>query len=227
MNSIRLTAFISLIFFFSVPSANAFVMSNGDHVNCTVQTANGPYVVPEQSGFANGFAGYTQFGPNGLPYITFDPSKVLPIAQQLPIAVEYLFYHECAHARFGTRFTSQPQSELGANCEGLRKMRSDGKISPPQEAAVGQFHASQNVYANLFGSGAVFWNMTLACANQPPAFAESVYGGSPGPGPGAAAPFCCTFQGTRVGPFPPPHLPAGTPCQAVVMGMMVPGQACP
>lgn len=206
-------------------SARAFVMANGNHVNCSVQTVNGPVDVAEQSGFANGFAGFTQFGPNGMPFITFDPSKILPIAQQSPISLEFLFYHECAHARFGTRFTTQQQSELGANCEGLRKMRSDGRITPAQEQEVGQFHINQNVYANLYGSGAAYWNLTLACANQPSTISESVYGSGGGPG-GPVGPFCCTFQGARVGPFPPPHLPVGTPCNAPVMGMMSPGQAC-
>jgi hypothetical protein len=208
--------------------ATAFVLANGEQINCTVQTALGPYTVPEQSGFANGFAGFTSFGPNGLPIITFDPSRIWPIAQQLPIAVEFLFYHECAHARFGTRFTSPQQSELGANCEGLRKMRNDGKITPAQEMEVGQYHSINNVYANLFGNGAAYWQMTLACAAQAPAFAESVYGSGPvigGPA-GALGPFCCTFQGVKVGPFPPPHIPVGAPCHAPVMGNMVPGQAC-
>ena len=223
----RFVVFIlsSLLCLLYAAGAQAFVMSNGDHVNCTIQTANGPYDVPEQSGFANGFAGFTQFGPNGLPFITFDPSKVFPIAQSSPIVAEYLFYHECGHARFGTKFTTQHQSELGANCEGLRKMRADGRINAAQEAVVGQFHASQNVYANLFGSGDVFWQMTLACANQPSAFTESVYGSGQGGGP--TVPYCCTFGGPRVGPFPPPHVPAGTPCTAPVMGMLRPGQACP
>jgi hypothetical protein len=230
MRTIRATAFgfpgwailISLAFW--PVDALAFTLSNGQQIACTVQTANGPYLVPEQSGFANGFAGFTQFGPNGLPYITFDFSRFPQIGAESGIMADFLFYHECGHARFGTRFTDQQHSELGANCEGLRKMRSDGRIAAAQEMAVGQFHANANIYGHLFGSGANMWQMTLACASQPASYAESVYGGGPvGP---SLAPFCCTVVGPKIGPFPPPHLPVGAQCQALVGNFMVPGQAC-
>lgn len=215
-------------------TATAFMLSTGQNIRCAVQTANGNYTVPEQSGVAGGFAGFTQMGPNGLPFITFDVSRFPQIGPNSGILADFLFYHECAHARFATRFTNQFQSELGANCEGLRKMRADGKINAEQELAVGQYHSIANVYSNLFGSGQRYWQMTLACASQPPAYAESVFGsGFAGTGlPGAPlggtqlGPYCCTVTGARIGPFPPPHIPVGSLCQVPMNGLMVPGHAC-
>jgi hypothetical protein len=172
------------------------------------------------TGFANGFAGFTQPGPNGLPFITFDPRMMPPPGK----AADFLFYHECAHAKFPAGFPSQAHAELNANCEGLRQMRSDGNISPADEALVGNFHAMNNVYANYFGTGSNFWSLTLACAAQPSQVTEMVYGGSLPTG--TLGPFCCTFAGPKVGPFPPPHLPVGAACVAPVGGFMSPGVAC-
>ncbi len=201
-------------------AAHAFVLSDGQSVRCVVQTANGPIDVPETVGYANGFAGFTQLGPNGIPVITFDLTRMPPPGKP----ADFLFYHECAHARFFSGFLSQAHSELNANCEGLRRMRADGNLDTAGEAIVGAFHASQNVYANYFGSGAAFWNMTLACASQSPQMAETIYGNNP---PTLAqGSFCCTIAGARIGPFPPPHLPLGAACIAPVGITLTPGFAC-
>jgi hypothetical protein len=221
-NLFHLIFFSTLASMFVFPSvSNAYVMSDTSQFQCEVQTSSGPATVPEVVGYANGFAGYTQMGPNGIPYITFDNSVVQPIAHQLPVAVDFLFYHECAHARFGTNFNNQVQSELNANCEGLRQMRSDGKITPAQELAVGQLHASQNYYGNLFGSGANYWQLTLQCAASPPIVSASVYGAANT----QMGSYCCTVAG-KFGPFPPPHLQVGAMCVVPVNNMPVVGQAC-
>lgn len=205
---------------FEAPPANAFVLSTGQSIICKVQTPFGLIPVPEIVGFANGFAGFTQAGPNGLPFITFDPRFMPPPGR----VADFLFYHECAHARFFSGFPSQAHAELAANCEGLRAMRGDGNLTANEEAFVGSFHATNNVYASYFGSGSNFWSLTLACASQPSQLVETVYGGqSPSVPVGSS---CCTYAGPKVGPFPPPHLPVGAACMAQVGAFMSAGVVC-
>lgn len=166
---------LSLLLISGATNARAFTLSTGEIKPCIVQTAHGPYTVPEVVGWAKGFAAYTELmPPYGLPIITFDHPKVVTLTTT-PIVVDFLFYHECAHARFGTRFYNSYVSELGANCEGLRRMRADGKISPAQESVLANFHITTNVYGQLFGNGSNYWNLTLDCASKPPAFPESNY----------------------------------------------------
>lgn len=153
----------------------AYVMSDGTQKFCEIQSRVGPLVVPEIVGYANGFMAFTQMGPNGLPTITFDHGLIQPVAMQLPIAIDFLFYHECAHARFISSSIDIRSSEFIANCEGLRKMRADNKISGQQEQLIGQYHAQQNVYANLFGTGKNYWDITLNCASMPSVYSETVF----------------------------------------------------
>lgn len=211
----------TVMYLISSNVANAYVMSDGSLFQCEVQSTTGIKGVPEFVGYANGFAGFTKMGLNGLPMITFDDNNVQPIAQTLPVAVDFLFYHECAHARFMTNFSNQVQSELSANCEGLRKMRSDGKITPAQEAAVGLLHATQNYYGDMFGSGANYWQLTLQCAANLPQFPESIYGAANM----QTGSFCCTIAG-KFGPFPALHLPVGSMCMVPISGAPIVGQAC-
>ncbi len=159
----------------------AFTLSAGQEISCKVHTVNGEYSIPEQNRYAYGFAGFTDFDQSGLPYFIFDKSRFPQVDQSSGILVDFLFYHECAHARFESHFKGPFESELGANCEGLRKMRIDGRITAAQEIEVGRFHANANLYATLFGSGITFWQLTLSCASNPPSYDETVYGRDPPP----------------------------------------------
>jgi hypothetical protein len=160
--------------------ARAFTLSTGEKMDCTIKTLNGPYKVPERWGFAQGFSGFTQIGQNGLPVITFDPRRM----PRGGIEADFLFYHECAHARFWRISPALNDIELEANCEGLRKIRADGHISKDQEIRLGRFHAEQDVYGDLFGSGREYWRLTLRCAANKPRYRESRLG-APGPTSGA------------------------------------------
>ena len=62
---------------------------------------------------------------------------------------DYLFFHECAHARLPTR------DETQANCAGLIEMRAAGKAGPEIEAKIAAFYGPDNAY----------WTRTLQCAN--------------------------------------------------------------
>ena len=74
-----------------------------------------------------------------------------------PEVRDFLFFHECAHARVPT------ENELEANCAGLLDMRAAGRAGPAFEAKLRGFFPPDNAY----------WNDTFRCANasdqRPPA----------------------------------------------------------
>ena len=70
--------------------------------------------------------------------------------RRLPPEVrDFLFFHECAHARVPT------ENELEANCAGLLDMRAAGRAGPAFEATLRRYFPSDNAY----------WNDTFRCAN--------------------------------------------------------------
>ena len=68
----------------------------------------------------------------------------------LPPAVrDYLFFHECAHAKVPTT------DEVQANCVGLKDMRAAGRAGVAVEARLAAYYGPTNGY----------WVSTLRCAN--------------------------------------------------------------
>jgi len=73
----------------------------------------------------------------------------VPRLQSLPPEVrDFLFFHECAHARVPT------EVELEANCAGLIDMRAAGRATPALEAKL----------RGYFGKHP-YWEDTFACAD--------------------------------------------------------------
>jgi hypothetical protein len=62
---------------------------------------------------------------------------------------DYIFFHECAHARVPT------VDEIQANCAGLVDMRAAGRAGPAVEARLAAF----------YGAGSGYWAGTLKCAD--------------------------------------------------------------
>jgi hypothetical protein len=78
--------------------------------------------------------------------INWNPYK----QKSLPPEVrDYLFFHECAHAKVPTK------DEVQANCVGLRDMRAAGRAGVAVEARL----------ATFYGPGSRYWADTLQCAN--------------------------------------------------------------
>jgi hypothetical protein len=71
--------------------------------------------------------------------------KLLP-----PEVRDFLFFHECAHARVPT------EGEREANCAGLKDMRAAGRAGPAFEAKLRGNFPANNAY----------WNDTFKCAND-------------------------------------------------------------
>ena len=73
---------------------------------------------------------------------------------------DFVFFHECAHARTGTL------DELEANCVGLVDMRRAGRAGPAVEARLAAHHRRQGFLGEPYGIAREYWARTVACANR-------------------------------------------------------------
>jgi hypothetical protein len=125
--------------------ANAFTFADGTSASCV---AGGKIVTevdaaPSQAGLD--FTGKTVRMSSGYLIIwNAEKLKALP-----PEVHDYLFFHECAHARVPTA------DELKANCAGLQDMRAAGRAGFAVESRLGAF----------YGPGSDYWTRTLKCAD--------------------------------------------------------------
>jgi hypothetical protein len=125
--------------------AGAFTFSDGKSATCTAagKTVEEVEAEPGQAGL--GFTGKTVRNASGFQIIwNVEKLKALP-----PDVHDYIFFHECAHARVPTA------DELQANCVGLQDMRAAGR---------GGF-AVESRLAAFYGAGNDYWVRTLKCAN--------------------------------------------------------------
>lgn len=179
----------------ATPRAQAFVLSDGSEVYCDTIIGGRAYRVPEEY-IGNGRVGerHPELGgsaavvrpqPDGRPRIVIDTPVAESMRAKLPLARDFMFFHECAHIRRDTR------DEVEANCEALAEMRRRGLVDAAGEAALGAFHERMGRLPLKYGgSGRVFWADTLACSESPDGLRDSV---SAFPGLG--------------GLFDPPHAP--------------------
>ena len=129
---------------FASVGADAFTFADGTSARCV---AGGKIVTevdaePSQAGLD--FTGKTVRMSSGFVIIwNAERLKALP-----PEVHDYLFFHECAHARVPTT------DELTANCVGLQDMRAAGRAGFAVESRLGVF----------YGPGSDYWNRTLKCA---------------------------------------------------------------
>ena len=125
--------------------ADAFTFADGTSARCV---AGGKIVTevdaePSQAGLD--FTGKTVRMSSGFVIIwNAERLKALP-----PEVHDYLFFHECAHARVPTT------DELKANCAGLQDMRAAGRAGFAVESRLGAF----------YGPGSDYWTRTLKCAD--------------------------------------------------------------
>ena len=125
--------------------ADAFTFADGAPASCV---ADGKIVKevdaePSQAGLY--FTGKTVRISSGFLIIwNAERLKTLP-----PEVHDYLFFHECAHARVPTT------DELNANCAGLQDMRAAGRAGFAVESRLGAF----------YGHGSDYWTRTLKCAD--------------------------------------------------------------
>jgi hypothetical protein len=136
------TAF-ALALLFASQGLHAFTFSDGKSMSCV---AGGQTVEEfEADPAALGFTGKTVRTPSGFQIVWNSARlKALP-----PDVHDYIFFHECAHARVPT------VDEIQANCTGLQDMRAAGRAGPAVESRLAAF----------YGPGSGYWAATVACAN--------------------------------------------------------------
>jgi hypothetical protein len=131
---------------FATSAAHAFAMADGTIVQCIARGA----VVPEvYAGADNPFA---KLGRTGLAEridggyrITWNTER---LASLPPEVRDFIFFHECAHARVPT------ENELEANCAGLLDMRAAGRAGPAFEKKLRSYFP-----------GVAYWADTFTCAD--------------------------------------------------------------
>lgn len=125
--------------------AGAFTFADGTPVSCIAggKTVEEVDAEPGQAGV--GFTGKTVHTASGY-YIIWNQERLKTLP---PVVHDYIFFHECAHARVPTT------DELQANCAGLQDMRAAGRGGLAIESKLAAF----------YGAGNDYWARTLKCAN--------------------------------------------------------------
>ena len=125
--------------------ADAFTFADGASASCVAGGKIVKEVDAEPSQTGLNFTGKTVRISSGFLIIwNAERLKTLP-----PEVHDYLFFHECAHARVPTT------DELKANCAGLQDMRAAGRAGFAVESRLGAF----------YGPGSDYWTRTLRCAD--------------------------------------------------------------
>ncbi len=159
--------------------ARAFDRSDGVKVECVVERNGERRVTPEEwlgHGGAGdrhpelgGAAAVVRPDKDGWPVIYFDKVTVRSIREADPHMLDFIFYHECAHATDPTR------DEIEANCEAYMELERLGLMNETLDSALAQTHRKMRRLPSRYGgSGAVFWDRTMACVQQARAGINSV-----------------------------------------------------
>lgn len=151
--------------------AFAFDRSDGVLVHCEVERNGERRITPEEwlgHGDAGdrhpelgGAAAVVRQDQDGWPVIYFDKVTVKSIRQNDPHMLDFIFYHECAHATDITR------DEIAANCEAYLELERQGMMNEALERALEKSHRKMMRLPSRYGgSGAAFWDKTMACVQQ-------------------------------------------------------------
>src|SRR3984893_11442937 len=125
--------------------AEAFTFADGTSASCVAGAKAVKEVDAEPGQGRLDFTGKTVRISSGFLIIwNAERLKALP-----PEVHDFLFFHECAHARVPTT------DELKANCAGLQDMRAAGRAGFAVESRLGAF----------YGLGSDYWTRTLKCAD--------------------------------------------------------------
>lgn len=151
--------------------AAAFERSDGQQVQCVIERNGERRVVPEQwighgeSGDRHpalgGAAAVVRPDKDGWPVIFFDQVTVKGIREKDPHMLDFIFYHECAHA------TDPTFSEVDANCDAYLTLERLGLMNEALDRALAHTHRKMMRLPSRYGgSGAAFWDKTMACVGE-------------------------------------------------------------
>lgn len=142
---LRLLVLCAAAWVMAVPPVVAFTFVDGGSATCVARGEAVPEYTPPPGAEALSFTGTTV--KVGSSYqIVWNAQKLAALP---PDVHDYLFFHECAHAKLPTT------DEVRANCAGLQDMRAAGRAGFAVEARLAAFYGATNDY----------WKNTLRCAN--------------------------------------------------------------
>jgi hypothetical protein len=179
MRSLSLRRGLLLCMLLLTQSAWAFERTDGVVVQCEVDRNGesrsvkevwlGLGVVGERHPELGGAAAVVRLDPEGWPVIYFDNVVFKAMLVSDPHMADFIFYHECAHAR------DQDKSEIEANCEAFLQLQQQGLMTPAKEHALSATHRRMRRLPSRYGgSGEVFWEQTMACVQRSGDFLQPV-----------------------------------------------------
>ena len=160
-----------------VSPAKAFERTDGVVTHCEVERNGERREVKEVwLGFGDigdrhpelgGAAAVVRLDREGWPVIYFDKVVLKAMLVSDPHMADFIFYHECAHAR------DPAKSEIEANCEAFLQLQQQGLMTPAKEYALGATHRRMlRLPSRYGGSGEAFWEQTMACVQRTNALSE-------------------------------------------------------
>lgn len=154
----------------SAVESQAFERSDGVQVHCAVERNGEQRIVSEvwlghgdtgdRHPELGGAAAVVRQDEQGWPVIYFDRVTIKPIRDNEPHMLDFIFYHECAHA------TDPARDEIEANCEAYLELDKLGMMNDTLERALARSHRKMTRLPSRYGgSGTAFWDKTMACVN--------------------------------------------------------------
>jgi len=155
----------------TVNGAFGYDLSSGKQVFCDVTWDGAPTRIKEEyiggnddTGTVNnlgGSAALVRYPEGREPIIVFDRKMMTRIKGILPLATDFIFFHECAHIRYKT------SDEFYANCRAVVDMHDAGLLEKNDFILLGKYHKSRRVLPVKYGgAGYVFWERTKECLRQ-------------------------------------------------------------
>lgn len=151
--------------------AGAFVLSNGDEVQCHFSHDGVSGIATE---IWNTYASSDDRNPelgravavmrltaDGWPTIIIDAEAHKRTSKGTPAIWDFVYFHECAHAQ-------QPSlSEIEANCASYKELERRGLMNYHRMKELEAIHLSMLMLPEEYGgSGAMFWHRTMQCVAQ-------------------------------------------------------------
>ena len=152
-------------------TALAYTLSNGKNIFCDVTWKGKNIRVAEEylgrvegrtgPPVLGGSAAIIKYPVNEDPVIVFDVGVMYDVAQLLPLATDFIFFHECAHIRYDT------SDEFYTNCRAVVDMYDAGHLDQKQFFLIEKYHHSMSRLPIKYGgAGFVFWEKTKRCLRK-------------------------------------------------------------
>ena len=152
-------------------TALAYTLSTGENIFCDVTWKGKNIRIAEEylgriegrtePPVLGGSAAIIKYPADKDPVIVFDVGVMYDVAQLLPLATDFIFFHECAHIRYDT------SDEFYTNCRAVVDMYDAGHLDQKQFFLLEKYHYSMSRLPIKYGgAGFVFWEKTKRCLRK-------------------------------------------------------------